>query len=279
MRILNPNSYNSSELKEAAASIAMNGYAVIKIPVETQSTIWKALDGINSVSPDLRADFSFPEFTDGFLPIGGEHAKYTTNIDLCDRFCFWHKHRAKHQEKEFFKGSIYSAIAACEFEMHAIAQKLIAGLWEFFNNAEQLNIRESSYLQLCMYENKYRADDRRYLQDRHEDGHLLTLIKPTRDGLVIFPDGPDAPEIPVFLRDDELLVITGSLMTVLSDGRIPPMYHAVRNPSAQMERKSIVYFAIPDLLKKYTTLLSKNKIDIADLANESHQAFGNVALI
>jgi hypothetical protein len=279
MEILNPYSYKVSPLRESVASIVMKGYAVIKIPIGTQAAMWHALDGINSVLPELREEFSFPDLTDGFLAIGGEHAKYTTHVDLCDRFCYWHKHRANHRQKKFAEEKIYSAIVTCEFEMHAMAQKMIAGLWDFFNGAGQVDIRDSSYLQLCMYANEHRVSDRRYLQDRHEDGHLITLIKPTRDGLVIFPDGPDAREVPVFLHDDELLVISGSLLTALSDGRIPPMYHAVKNPFVHMERKSLVYFAIPELSQAYTTLLARNRINVAELANESHRAFGNTALI
>lgn len=163
--------------------------------------------------------------------------------------------------------------------MHSVAKELLAELWNFFDSPDRLNIENSSYLQICMYAGEHQVNDRDYLQDRHEDGHLITLIKPTRDGLVIFPDGPEGREVPVFLRDDELLVITGSLLTAISDGRIPPMYHAVKNPFVRMQRKSVVYFAIPDLSKTYTTLLARGKINIAKLADESHRAFGNSALI
>ncbi|MDQ0012155.1 hypothetical protein J2W23_000519 [Variovorax boronicumulans] len=279
MEVPNSSFNTNSPLRESISSIVMKGYAILKIPVHVQTAMWKVLDSIDSVSPDLRRDFSFPEVTDGFLSVGGEYAKYTSSIDLCDRFCFWHKNREMHQGKEFANDEIYRAIKTCEMEMHAMAQQLISELWDFFNSPDPVNIRDSSYLQLCMYASQYHANDRGYLQDRHEDGHLITLIKPTRDGLVIFPGGPEDCEVPVFLRDDELLVITGSLLTAMSDGRIPPMYHAVKNPFVQMERKSVVYFAIPDLSQTYTTLLAKNPINVGELADESHRAFGNTALI
>ena len=108
------------------------------------------------------------------------------------------------------------------------------------------------------------------MQDRHEDGYLITLIKPTRDGLVIFLNDQ---EVPVHLADDEIIVITGSLLTLLSDGQIPTMYHAVRNPKMELARKSLVYCAIPDLRRSYSTLLGKNQIDVAAFAAESHRAF------
>ena len=51
------------------------------------------------------------------------------------------------------------------------------------------------------------------------------------------------------------------------------MYHAVRNPKMELARKSLVYFAIPDLRRSYSTLLGKNQIDVAAFADESHRAF------
>ncbi|CKR81197.1 Uncharacterised protein [Mycobacterium tuberculosis] len=129
---------------------------------------------------------------------------------------------------------------------------------------------------MCLYESSYHEDGRTYLQDRHEDGHLITLIKPTRDGLVIFLNDR---EVSVHLADDEVIVITGSLLTMLSDGRIPTMYHAVRKPKMELARSSLVYFAIPDLRHSYTTLLGKDRINIAEFADESHRAFGNTPLI
>jgi hypothetical protein len=257
----------------------MKGYAVTKMPKSAQTAIWTALDGIDAVSSELKRSFSFPNETDGFLPMGGEHAKYTTNLDLCDRFCYWYKNRHVHRGHEFTNEKLYAAIVACEKEMHAMAQQLISGIWNFFNGADEVRVRENSYLQLCVYANEHREDERSYLQDCHEDGHLITLIKPTRDGLVIFPAGPKNPEVSVFLRDDELLAITGSLLTAISEEKIPPMYHAVRNPFVRMMRKSIVYFAIPDLSQSYTTFFSRNEIDISKLADESHRAFGNSTLI
>lgn len=244
--------------------------------VVVQKVVWSALDEISRVPEDMRAGFCFPDRTDGFLPKGGERAKYTENVDLCDRFCYWHNHRALHAGHSFIDTPAYQNIVRSEAELSSLAQSFITGLWDFFRNEDHVTIRDSSYAQLCMYENSYQADDRTYLQDRHEDGHLITLIKPTRDGLVIFLNDK---EIPVHLADDEIIVITGSLLTMLSDGQIPTMYHAVRNPKMKLSRKSLVYFAIPDLRRSYTTLLGKNLINVAAFADESHRAFGNTPLI
>ena len=267
---------SDEDLRSTVLSLITHGYAIVKISTLAQSAVWSALDLISRVPADMRADFCFPDRTDGFLPKGGEHAKYTDNVDLCDRFCFWNRHRALHSGHSFCATQAYKNIAESEAELSFLAQKFITVLWKFFRNEEFVTIRDSSYLQLCMYESKHQDNDRTYLQDRHEDDHLITLIKPTRDGLVIFLNDQ---EVPVHLADDEIIVITGSLLTLLSDGQIPTMYHAVRNPKMELARKSLVYFAIPDLRRSYTTLLGKNQIDVAAFADESHRAFGNTPLI
>ena len=265
-----------SNLRDPVISLITQGFAIVKLTVSTQTHFWAALDGVAGVPKEIKQEFSFSDRTDGFLPQGGERAKYTENVDLCDRFCFWHKHREFHAAYPFSNTTAYQQVRACEAELSSIAQDLISGLWAFFHSDDRVSVRDSSYLQLCMYEDDSQADDRIYLQDRHEDGHLITLIKPTRDGLVIFPNDV---ETSVHLADDEIIVITGSLLTLLSDGQIPTMFHAVRNPKMRLSRKALVYFAIPDLAQTYTTVLGKKRLDIADFANESHLAFGNTPLL
>ncbi|MCW2314400.1 2OG-Fe(II) oxygenase family protein [Rhodoferax antarcticus] len=263
-------------LRDPVTALITKGFATLKLDNQAQASVWAALDSITHVPSHAKAQFCFPDRTEGFLSMGGEHAKYTDNVDLCDRFCFWHKHRAFHESYELSTTSFYSSVANSEALLWALAQELIDGLWSFFHNNDSIHVRNHSYVQLCAYENAYQVGDRKYMQDRHEDGHLVTLIKPTRDGLVIFPNDV---ETPVHLADDEVLVITGSLLTALSDGQIPPMYHAVKNPKMAVSRKSLVYFAIPDLSQTYTTLLGKKPLNVAALANESHRAFGNTALV
>jgi len=270
---------SGAPMAKAVGSMISKGFAVMEAPAMLRSEIWAKLDGIDSVPEQVKIDFSFAAATEGFLQQGGERAKYTENLDLCDRFCYWHRNRPLHEGKEFTKSELYKSIECCEELMYLLAQELISGIWQFFAGDDRICIRNNSYMQLCMYGNEHRAEDRNYLQDPHEDGHLITLIKPDREGLVIFPDGLSHLELPVQLRDNELIAISGSLLTALSDGRIPPMYHAVRNPQMRMKRKSVVYFAIPDLSATYTTLLAGKKINVAGMADESHQAFGNVSLI
>lgn len=153
---------HSDHLRVTVLSLITHGYAIVKMTTSAQKAVWSALDEISRVPEDVQADFCFPDRTDGFLPKGGEHAKYTDNVDLCDRFCYWHHHRALHAGHPFIHTPAYQNIVNSEVELSCLTQSIVTGLWDFFRNEEQVTIRDSSYVQLCMYEPKYQEDDRTF---------------------------------------------------------------------------------------------------------------------
>ncbi|MBH2020287.1 MAG: hypothetical protein I8H91_12245 [Burkholderiales bacterium] len=264
-------------MRDAAIALIIQGHTTFKLPAAAQSLFWDICDMYPAIPDKTRQMFSFPECTDGFMLQGMEYAKYTGDVDLCDRYCYWHKNRSLHANHVFSESHLYQSTSLYEQHVHAIADGILREIWQFFHAEEEINVRDSSYFQYCAYGNHQQIVDRYYLQGKHEDGHLITLIKPTRDGLVIFPRGE---ETPVHLHDDEIIIIiiTGSLLTALSDGQIPPMYHAVQNSYMKIGRASLVYFVIPNLERPYRTLLGKKQVDLLKIANESHMAFGNTAL-
>ncbi|CAB3749989.1 2OG-Fe(II) oxygenase family protein [Paraburkholderia humisilvae] len=260
------------DFPECARELIHSGWSINKLPIALQAHFWDALDLYANVGSDVKSEFSFPDHTDGFLPFGMEYAKATHQPDLCERYCYWHKDRRRHEAHAFSGSEFYRAICGYESGISEVAQGVLDSICGFFNVSDPVDIRNSSYIQLCAYHKPPRRPDREYLQNRHEDGHLLSIIKGNRDGLVIFPRGE---RLVVRLADDEMIVITGSLLTLLSDNRIPYMDHAVTNPCVPVARLSIVYFVIPDLTRKYTSFMNCKQLDLVAVANESHQAFGN----
>ncbi|WP_159880628.1 2OG-Fe(II) oxygenase family protein [Aquitalea denitrificans] len=139
--------------------------------------------------------------------------------------------------------------------------------------AYQPFVKDSSYLQFCVYHPDYQIDDREYLQDPHEDGHLLTFIKPTSSGLFLHTKTGIIPASP---STDQLVVLAGSLLEILTDGEVCAMHHSVKNPPTPTLRKSLMYFMNPNLSSPKTTSLIKNKtIDLVSQANHHHAKFGN----
>lgn len=226
----------------------------------------------SGIDPGIKAVFSFPDRTDGFLPFGMERSSTTSRVDLCERFCFRQKYRLDHSLHPFSLSPTYAAALACEALLSSIAEHLMDAISNEFDVMNSFDVRDSSYMQFCSYSPKYRRMDREFLQDRHEDGNLITLVKATSDGLILYPKGS---RMELSMADDEIVVFTGSLLSILSDGCIPAMDHAVQNPPACTARSSLVYFALPDLHRAYRSFVHGNDIDLEPITNELHRGFGN----
>jgi isopenicillin N synthase-like dioxygenase len=86
------------------------------------------------------------------------------------------------------------------------------------------------------------AVDRDLLQYNHEDATLLTVITANAAGL----EAVIGEEVtPLTFAPDEVMVLSGSVLTEMTGGEILPLYHQVRNHHI-LERKSIMYFVSPD---------------------------------
>lgn len=115
----------------------------------------------------------------------------------------------------------------------------------------------------------------RVLQEPHEDGHLLSFIKPTREGLVLVR-GRDLE--PVRLLSSEIAVLSGSLLSELSDFAIPSAYHAVLAPSEPTKRVSLMYFVNPERGEPATSFMRRRNVDLDRLCNLNHVGFGNAQI-
>jgi hypothetical protein len=105
-----------------------------------------------------------------------------------------------------------------------------------------------------------------------EDGHMLSFIKPTRDGLVLVRGSSLEP---VRLLENEIAILAGSLLTELSDYAIPAAYHAVLTPRTPMPRSSLIYFVNPDAEQQLTGFFRHQPIDLNAAVNARHTGFGN----
>lgn len=263
---------NRLDYEGCARALILDGYCTIAVPALLTREFWRIVKCHADIPLIDKESFSFPSNTDGFLPYGMEYARSTKRVDLCERFCYRHKHRLAHSVYSFSRSPMYEAVVQCETALWEIAGQVLNAVIAICDSLETLAIRDNSYLQLCSYDMRYRRKDREYLQDRHEDGNLITLVKASCDGLVIFPD--EKPR-KVELADNEIIIFTGSLLTTLSDGRIPYMDHAVLSPPQDQLRTSLVYFVLPELNRIYKTFKAGKYIDLEVLANELHESFGN----
>jgi isopenicillin N synthase-like dioxygenase len=69
------------------------------------------------------------------------------------------------------------------------------------------------------------------------------VLHATAPGLEIYAGDDVQPMLP---GRDEIVIMPGSVLTALSGGKIPPLYHQVRNHGLD-DRQSIMYFVNPEV--------------------------------
>jgi isopenicillin N synthase-like dioxygenase len=102
----------------------------------------------------------------------------------------------------------------------------------------------------------------------------VTLVTATGPGLEI--QIGDRYE-PVELAPDEMLIMPGSLLTMMTGGAIPPLFHQVKNSRRKEPRYSMMFFVNPEgdqVLEPWIRNDSNRHVDIIAEANALPLKFG-----
>jgi len=265
--------------------LEQQGYAIIKLDPA-------ALDGLNAVERQAKQffaqtaafkhRFAVPSCVEGYREIGPEYSLVPERPDLTESFSFWYRNRRR--------TDILAWRPSCPLHeiMHRTADILTTVVTDLFaamaaswaqagQQTPPLRFQEASYLQVNYYEPVLHSRD--LLQDPHEDGHLITLVRATEPGLEIKVNGRfDA----IHLAADEMIIMPGSLLTLMTGDIVPPLFHQVRNSLRQTARYSQMFFVNPELTQKLAPWIrnaSNEHIDIIEYANSAPQQFGLPTLV
>ena len=99
-----------------------------------------------------------------------------------------------------------------------------------------------SDLQVLFYQPA--RESRELLQDPHEDSLSLTFTWADQPGLELL--GRDGAYQPVALAPNELAVLPGEILSLMTGRRVVPQMHRVMRHSNQSERVTLSYFSAPD---------------------------------
>lgn len=254
----------------ASREIAKLGYAVLKLDTNERDTLRSLLasaDVFFANTAQTKRRYSGRAANHGFRPFGIEYSITPEQPDYNECFTLWSTrvdllpHR---EEIEPFVACIGSWQKVCG----EIARGLLTELAAPFAT-EAPGFSSASCLQInhCLPA----PPKREFLQDRHEDGHILTVLHATDRGLEICADGLP---VPVELDNDEVLVFSGSILTALTRGAIAPTFHQVRNYGLSA-RKSVMYFVNPALDSPVRPWVpGGSHVDLRDIVRSNPSAFG-----
>lgn len=229
--------------------------------------------------PETKQRYALKAFVEGYRELGPEYSRTPDRPDLTESFSIWHRNRARAELTSWaatcpLHGTLHGVFDA----MTGLTRKLFATMAAHWapglsgEGAPELRFRDGSWLQLNHYEPA--RFSRELLQDPHEDMHLITLIRADAPGLEIEVDGAF---VPAEIGQNELLVMPGSILSLMTGDRIKPLYHQVRNNRRSDPRSAIMFFVNPELDQTLRPWISNDTnagIDIVARAAAGPSNFG-----
>ncbi|MFG2844257.1 hypothetical protein ACGF12_13945 [Kitasatospora sp. NPDC048296] len=260
-------------LTDPAHDLLDRGHATIPLPtadtevlaeLRTQAAWFFTQDEETKVRHGSR-DFNF-----GYRPYGRQYSISPDRPDMNSSFTYWADDPTKVPGHEADTVAPFLKALGAYWRVAAdAADQVLTGLARHYGYCDDLEFRTSSYLEVNWY---LRDPARDLLQDRHEDGHLVTLATSDGPGLEIETGGAMKRAT---VGDGRLLVMPGSVLTAMTAGQIPPLYHQVRNH--QLERRITTLFLVNPRLDRNVapyTAAGGEGVDIAALARTSGSMFG-----
>ncbi|MFG2006147.1 2OG-Fe(II) oxygenase family protein [Spirillospora sp. NPDC048911] len=260
----------STTADEACRDLIESGYSMLDLDASGAAILSEVLrQGRSFFSRSLEAKSRYsaedPNF--GYLPMGKEYSISPERPDLNERFALW-SDRVGTIPNSAEIMPLTGALLSWRDVLIPFLEKLFHGLARHFGSDATPTFKAASYLQL----NNYMASsDRDLLQDRHEDGHLLTVIYTTGPGLEIFP-GQDSP-VPVETPPGKVLVMPASVLADLTGGAINALDHQVRNHRLS-ERMALMYFVNPELFGPLHPWVGDSSVDLREKAKTNPAVFG-----
>lgn len=252
-------------------SVRADGYATVRLDTAQAQLLRELYEGANQffamdASDKLR--HSTARRNAGYRTYGHAYAQTPEHPDLNDSFLYWADTRDKlphGAEIESFLSKLdnYQAIVT------GVLDSLIDEMKAHYGYTRELPYRGASFIQV----NNFPAEpDQELLQESHEDAVFATVIWTSAEGLELLVNDQ---VVPVTFKDDEVLVMPGSVLTDMTGGEVQPLYHQARN-HGHAGRKSIMYFASPQVAEPIEPFIVNDynrDIDIRQRVIENPQNF------
>jgi isopenicillin N synthase-like dioxygenase len=231
-------------VSKAARDILERGYAVVKLDEVHENAVHHAINTANEFfrrPVDVKNAHGSTDHNYGYRPFGIEYSVTPERPDMNEVFTLWAS-RLDLIPNAADIPELTGAFLAWRDSIAPLVKAVLDEVAADFGVDAAPEFEKASYLQINSY--LQTPDDRDLLQDKHEDGHMVTVIHATAPGLEIYADGVGGEAQPFLPEHDEIVIMPGSVLTALSGGKIEPLYHQVRNHGLD-DRQSIMYFVNP----------------------------------
>jgi isopenicillin N synthase-like dioxygenase len=228
---------------KAASDILDTGYAVVKLSEFDAERLQCALATANRFFARPHEEKIVHGSTDhnyGYRPFGIEYSLTPDRPDMNECFTLWSSRLDLIPEADKI-ADVTEAFLSWRDSLAPLVEAVLDEVAKAFHAGSAPPFEKASYLQMnyCLPT----PPERDLLQDKHEDGHMVTVLHATAPGLEIYVNDEVQPMLP---ERDEVVIMPGSVLTALSGGKIAPLYHQVRNHGLD-DRQSLMYFVNPEV--------------------------------
>ena len=260
-------------VSKAANDILTTGYAVVKLTDLDAGRLQNAIATANRFFERPLEEKMAHGSTDhnyGYRPFGIEYSITPDRPDMNECYTVWSSRLDLIPNADGVT-ELNRSFLDWRDSLAPLVGAILDEIARTFDGAAAPEFEKASYLQInyCLPT----PPERDLLQDKHEDGHMVTVLHANGAGLEIFL-GDDESATPMLPAKDEVVIMPGSVLTALSGGAIPPLYHQVRNHGLD-DRQSIMYFVNPEVdAPLYSWVDDGTKTDIREHVQNAPSMFG-----
>ncbi|MBW8802054.1 MAG: isopenicillin N synthase family oxygenase [Streptomyces sp.] len=261
-------------IEQAARDILDQGYAVVKLRDVDAFNLHRAISTAVEFFERPQEDKNAHGSTDhnyGYRPFGIEYSVSPDRPDMNECFTVWASRLDLIPNAADIE-DLTDSFLSWRDSLAPIVKAVLDEVARSFG-ADAPAFEKASYLQInyCIPT----PAERDLLQDKHEDGHMVTVLHATAPGLEIYTNDEIKPMLPA---KDEIVIMPGSVLTALSGGKIEPLYHQVRNHClGEGERQSLMYFVNPEIDEPLFGWLDSDegeRVDIREHVQNAPSMFG-----
>jgi isopenicillin N synthase-like dioxygenase len=208
----------------------------------------------------------------GWRRIGIEYSQSPDRPDLNETFCY----RRRDDDGSLQESELLDTARALQDLLDPVASGVLASFADRLGVADRVQrvrTRQESWLQINY--SRPSTVGRDFIQEAHEDGHLITILAADAPGLEVYL--PRAGWTPVLPSPERTVCFAGECGALLTGDLVTPMPHQVRAHPHVTARVSVAYFVNPDLDQDLPAWASNRRnahVDLLRWGQENPARFG-----
>jgi len=274
-----PNRIDRAIIRDVPPLLESEGFLTLRLDESTAAAVRDAFQcGRAYFRQDTaqKASDQLPEDL-GFRPTGIEYSALRERPDAIESFSVSVKSPQSATALSREGRSLHSLMMACLDPLEEIAEALAIAVAIAMGGQRYENLLSGAlHHWSCLQMNYSRPAGLggRFIHELHEDGHLFTIACATGPGLQVRPN--DGELISLTAAPDEAVVMPGEIISLLSGGRIRPLYHCVRPEQELGERLALLFFAdvAPEKCEPWLMTDFNSSVDIGHRVLTNPKRFG-----